>query len=403
MSTATLLARIQELGAISEDSHCLTRTFGSMAFMKAGQVILGWMQEAGLSTRIDNIGNVRGRLISKNPEARTLVFASHFDTVTNAGKWDGPLGILMALEVVSAVTTDLPFHIEVVAFCDEEGVRFHTTYLGSKVLTGAFDPQQLAIRDAAGITLGDAIRLMGGCPDQLAADQIPADQWLGYFEIHIEQGPVLYENHIPAAIVTAIAGQQRSQLVFKGMAGHAGTVPMDMRQDALCCAAECMVMIEQWALLHTNKVVATVGTLQVVHGASNVIPGEVVCSLDVRSADAGMIAIAHQELLQILVAVCEKRNIGFEWNIVQETAPVNCDSHLSAALEKAIQSTNMKVVKLVSGAGHDAVAVAAIAPVCMLFIRCCKGISHHPLEDVEPDDIEACLQVAHAFIQQLIR
>ncbi|WPV66975.1 allantoate amidohydrolase [Chitinophaga sp. LS1] len=403
MSTATILARIEELAAISEDSSCLTRTFGSIAFIKASQVIMGWMQEAGLSTRIDNIGNVRGRLVSKDPEARTLVFASHFDTVANAGRWDGPLGVLMALDVVSAIETDLPFHIEVVAFCDEEGVRFHTTYLGSKVLTGAFDPQQLEITDAAGITLGDAIRLIGGCPDQLADDQLPPDQWLGYFEIHIEQGPVLYEKHIPAAIVTAIAGQQRSQLVFTGMAGHAGTVPMAMRQDALCCAAECIVMIEQWAMHHREKVVATVGTLQVVHGASNVIPGEVVCSLDVRSADPEMIKVSHSELLQMLGTICGKRNISFEWNIVQETLPVTCDAELSGLLEHAIQSTHMEIVKLVSGAGHDAVAVASVAPVCMLFVRCFKGISHHPLEDVEPKDIEAALQVAHAFIQQLIR
>ncbi|WP_343670599.1 M20 family metallo-hydrolase [Chitinophaga sp.] len=398
MSTATILARIQALAAISEDHHCLTRTFGSMAFMKASQVILGWMQEAGLSARIDNIGNVRGRLISKNPHARTLVFASHFDTVVNAGKWDGPLGILMALDVVSSLEMDLPFHIEVVAFCDEEGVRFHTTYLGSKVLTGAFDRQQLEIQDAGGTTLGDAIRLMGGSPELLAADQIPPAQWLGYFEIHIEQGPVLYEKHIPVAIVTGIAGQQRSQLVFKGMAGHAGTVPMTMRQDALCCAAECIVMVEQWAMQHRDKVVATVGTLQVVHGASNVIPGEVVCSLDVRGEH-----IDTTELSHLLTAICEKRNISFEWNIVQETRPVKCNEELTGVLENAIQSTGIEIVKLVSGAGHDAVAVSAIAPVCMLFVRCFKGISHHPLEDVEPADIEASLQVAHAFIQQLIR
>lgn len=401
MSTATILARIEELAAISEDSDCLTRTFGSMAFIRASQLISGWMQEAGLETRIDNIGNVRGRLVSKNPGARTLVIGSHFDTVVNAGKFDGPLGVLMALDVVSSLELELPFHIEVIAFSDEEGVRYHTTYLGSKVLSGAFDMTQLALQDTAGISLGDAIQLIGGCTDQLLHDKIDAAGWLGYFEIHIEQGPVLYEKHIPVAIVTAIAGQQRSQLVFKGMSGHAGTVPMDMRQDALCCASECILIIEQWALQHRDQVVATVGTLQVVHGASNVIPGEVMCSLDLRSADMDMIRKAHVELLAQLDAVCQKRKISFEWHIVQETAPVVCDPELSGVLEKSIPST--EIVKLVSGAGHDAVAVSAIAPVCMLFVRCFKGISHHPLEDVEAADIEAALQVARTFIQQLIR
>lgn len=400
MSTATILSRIHELGAISETNDCLTRTFGSMAAIKASQLILRWMQEAGLSTRIDNIGNVRGRLESKHLNARTLVIGSHYDTVVNAGKFDGPLGILMALEVISSLPVELPFHIEIVAFSDEEGVRYHTTYLGSKVLTGAFDHSQLSLKDAAGISLGDAIRLMGGCTDQLLHDQLAAEQWLGYFEIHIEQGPVLYEKHFPVAIVTAIAGQQRSQLIFKGMAGHAGTVPMDMRQDALCCASECILIIEQWAVQYKEQVLATVGTLQVVHGASNVIPGEVLCSLDVRSADIEMIRKAHLELKEQLAAICVKRKISFEWNIVQETAPVICDPSLRALLEKSILPA--EPVKLVSGAGHDAVAIAAIAPVCMLFVRCFKGISHHPEEDVEAADIEAALEVARSFILQLI-
>ncbi|SFW86913.1 M20 family metallo-hydrolase [Chitinophaga sancti] len=400
MNTATVLARIQELGAISEDSACLTRTFGSGAMVKASQLIAGWMQEAGLLTRIDNIHNVRGRRVSKNPAARTLVLGSHYDTVVNAGKFDGPLGILMALEVVSAINIELPFHIEVVAFSDEEGVRYHTTYLGSKVLTGAFDPSLLSLKDAAGITLGDAIQLMGGCTEQLLHDKIPADQWLGYFEIHIEQGPVLYEKHIPLAIVTAIAGQQRSQLIVKGMAGHAGTVPMEMRQDALCCASECILIIEQWAVQHRDQVLATVGTLQVVHGASNVIPGEVVCSLDLRSADPDMLRKTHVELAAQLADVCEKRKISFEWHVVQETAPVICDPELSTLLERSIPAAER--VKLVSGAGHDAVAVSAIAPVCMLFVRCFKGISHHPQEDVEAADIEVALEVARSFILQLI-
>lgn len=400
MSTATLLARIHELGAVSETHDCLTRTFGSMAFIKASQLILRWMQEAGLTTRIDNMGNVRGRLESKYLHARTLVIGSHFDTVVNAGKFDGPLGILMALEVVSSLHVELPFHIEIVAFSDEEGVRYHTTYLGSKVLTGAFDHSQLSLKDAAGISLGDAIRLMGGCTDQLLQDKIAPEQWLGYFEIHIEQGPVLYEKHIPVAVVTAIAGQQRSQLKFKGMAGHAGTVPMDMRQDALCCASECILIIEQWAVQNKEKALATVGTLQVVHGASNVIPGEVVCSLDLRSADIEMIRKAHHEMAEQMTAICAKRKISFEWNIVQETAPVICDPSLSALLERSILSA--EPVKLVSGAGHDAVAVSAIAPVCMLFVRCFKGISHHPQENVEAADIEAALEVARSFILQLI-
>jgi allantoate deiminase len=395
-----ILSRIQALAAISEDSSCLTRTFGSMAFTRASQLLLQWMQEAGLDAHADNIGNVRGRWRSPHPQAKTLVIASHFDTVVNAGRYDGILGVLMAIEIASTQTA-LPFHIEVVAFCDEEGVRYHTTYLGSQVLAGTFDHALLDKKDAAGISLSDAIRLMGGAPDLLKQDQLPPDQWLGYFEIHIEQGPVLYEKNIPTAVVTAIAGQQRSQLIFSGMAGHAGTVPMEMRQDALCCAAECVLLIEQWALQHRDQVLATVGTIQVVHAASNVIPGEVECSLDLRSSHADMLQHSQQALFQAIAAICDKRKIGFAWNIIQETAPVHCDPALSLLLEQAIIQHDIELIKLVSGAGHDAVAISKAAPVCMLFVRCYKGISHHPLEDVEATDIAAALAVANTFIHQL--
>lgn len=393
--------RINELAAITETPGVITRTFGTDAFVKGRALVTQWMQQAGLQTRIDNIGNVRGRLLSGNPNAKTLVIASHIDTVMNAGKFDGPLGVLMGLDCIEQLVQQkkvLPFHIELIAFSDEEGVRFHTTYLGSKVVAGAFNDQFLTRQDAAGISLQQVIQSMGGDVTQLPADAIAPTDWLGYFEIHIEQGPVLYENNIPVAVVTAIAGQKRIAITFKGEAGHAGTVPMHMRTDALCAAAEFITATEQFALNSPHQVVATVGKLDIAYAASNVIPGEVVCTLDVRSADPTVLSHCYTAIEKLAVDICNHRSISMEWKPVQETQPVHCDAAMTALLKQSIQQTGFEVVELVSGAGHDAVAIAPVSPVAMLFVRCFKGISHNPLENVELKDMAAAIAVSDNFI-----
>ncbi|TGE26954.1 allantoate amidohydrolase [Hymenobacter metallicola] len=399
-----ILRRIEALAAISEDPQAVTRTFGTPAFLQGSALVKSWMDAAGLSTRVDSVGNVRGRLVSRNSAAKTFVMASHIDTVVNAGKYDGPLGVLMGLDLLEQLVlgqTELPFHVELIAFSDEEGVRYHTTYLGSKVVAGSFDPGLLTKTDAQGISITQAIETMGGTPQLLAAEAIPADQWLGYFETHIEQGPVLWENQIPVALVTAIAGQQRVELTWQGMAGHAGTVPMHMRQDALAGAAEFVLAAEQFGVTYKHELVATVGKLDVRHAASNVIPGEVVCSLDLRSADAARLASAYAELEQKARSIAQKRNLTLHWNLIQYTAPVACAPEMNTLLGQAIRDSGYEVVKLVSGAGHDAVPISAVSPATMLFIRCFKGISHNPLENVELADVAAAVQVAERFLQLL--
>ncbi|MCC2545096.1 allantoate amidohydrolase [Hymenobacter sp. BT175] len=399
-----LLARIDQLAAISEDETGVTRTFGTPAFLRGSALVRSWFEQAGLATRVDSIGNVRGRLESRHPVAKTLVIASHIDTVVNAGKYDGPLGVLLGLDLLEnllAAKTGLPFHVELIAFSDEEGVRFHTTYLGSKVVAGSFDQTLLTKADAQGVTLTEALRTMGGDPAALAQDAIPADQWLGYFEAHIEQGPVLWENRIPVALVTAIAGQQRVELTWRGMAGHAGTVPMDMRQDALAGAAEFVLAVEQFGLRHKAELVATVGKLDVRGAASNVIPGDVVCSLDLRSADAACLGTAYEELRSLASQIAESRRLTLHWNPIQQTAPAVCDAHLNELLAQAIGEAGHAVVPLVSGAGHDAVPVSAVAPATMLFVRCYKGISHNPLENVELADVAAAIDVSDRFLHLL--
>ncbi len=399
-----IMQRIEELAAISEDVEGVTRTFGTPAFLAGRDLVQSWLRAAGLAPRTDAIGNLRGRLASANPAAKTFVLASHIDTVVNAGKFDGPLGVLMGLDLLESLQAQkaaLPFHVELIAFSDEEGVRFHTTYLGSKVVAGSFDPAWLARPDANGITLAQAMETMGADASQLAADAIPAADWLGYFELHIEQGPVLWERNIPVALVTAIAGQRRVELVFRGMAGHAGTVPMPMRQDALCAAAEFVLLAEQFAQAHGHGLVATVGKLAVSQAASNVIPGEVTCSLDLRSPDEAQLVAAHDLLRAQATDLATRRSISLDWNIIQQTAPVACDNSLNKLLAQAIAGSNHEVLALVSGAGHDAVPISAVAPATMLFIRCYKGISHNPLENVELADLAAAIEVAERFLHLL--
>jgi allantoate deiminase len=401
-----ILQRINELASISEDEACITRTYGTKAFIEGRNKVQQWMKEAGLQTRIDNIGNIRGKLLSKNANAKTFVIASHIDTIINAGKFDGPLGVLMGLDSIEKIIqskTELPFHLELIGFCDEEGCRFHTTYLGSKAVAGSFDEAMLEAKDAAGISLKEVIEQNGGDVNNLSKDALAKENWLGYFEIHIEQGPVLYEKDIPVGLVTAIAGQCRVGLIFNGEAAHAGTVPMDMRKDALACAAEFVLAVEKFATANKNNLVATIGKLHIINAASNVIPGEVICSLDIRSAEETILSSSYKTIKKMVEDICNKRNIVLEWNLIQQTKPVQCDNEMNKLLMQSIKESGYEPVELVSGAGHDAVPVSAVSPVAMLFVRCFKGISHNPLEDVEIKDIAAAIKVSDNFIQQLIK
>lgn len=398
---ARLLQRIRDLASVTDEPGIISRVYGTPAFKEAGRLLLSWMQQAGLEARTDVLVNIRGRWRCGKPAAKTLLIGSHYDTVVNAGAFDGPLGILLGLDLLETsiqVGRSLPFDVELLAFCDEEGVRFHTTYLGSKAVAGLFEKELLDKKDEADTSLREAIQLAGGDPAQIDRASLAGRDLLGYVEAHIEQGPVLYESGIPVAVVTAIAGQTRRLLRFTGEAGHAGTVPMHMRRDALCAAAECINAIEGFAKDRAAHLVATVGKLDIAHAASNVIPGHVQCTLDLRSSDGGQLRAAWPSLLPILEAICRQRAVSFGHDIVQETAPVTCDAGIRQALARAIEAAGYPLVSLPSGAGHDVVPLSAICPVGMLFVRCYKGISHHPMEDMELADIAAAIRVMDGFL-----
>ena len=398
-----IMAMCARLAWLSEQSNALTCTCMTPVHQATATLLRDWMLEAGLDAHIDAIGNVIGRWRSIRPDAKTLITGSHYDTVINGGHYDGRLGIVLPIVAVRRLRQNgvrLPFDVEIAAFSDEEGVRFQSTFLGSSALAGHFDPMLLARRDADGISLADALQQAGHDPvgiPQLARD--PATV-AGFVEVHIEQGPVLLDEGRALGVVTAINGAERHLLSISGLAGHAGTVPMRLRHDAAAAAAEMVLAVEQIARRH-DGVVATVGKLAVPDGAINVIPGRCELSIDLRAPDDALRATAAAELFAAIDAIAERRGVSLSRTAVHGVAATPCDPVMQRALAASIARVagEAEVRHLPSGAGHDAMMMARLTPVAMLFVRCGNGgISHNPLETMTADDAQIA---AAAFIDFL--
>jgi allantoate deiminase len=398
-TATTVMERCELLGNISEEPGRLTRPFGSQAMREANDIVSGWMRVAGMTTRFDEIGNLIGRYEGTGNE--TLVFGSHLDTVRDAGRYDGQLGVMVALTCVQQLHDRgerLPYAIEVVAFADEEGLRFGTTFLGSSVYAGAFDESRLNLEDRNGVTLREAVRNFGGDPGALEGRG--KEDLLGYCEVHIEQGPVLEQEDLPVGVVTAINGQSRVRAGFIGKAGHAGTVPMESRRDALCAAAEFVLEVESAAKAQPGSV-ATVGEISALPGAVNVIPGEADHSLDLRHPEDTARERLRDHLERRAREIAASRGCELRWQLRQETPAVPADPELSALLERAVEESGVSVHRLSSGAGHDAAQMAALTSVAMLFVRCQEGISHNPAESVRREDVGAAIEVMSRFLTLL--
>ena len=392
--------RARQLSRIADEPGRTTRLFASPAMRAANRLVAGWMREAGLKTRLDAAGNLIGYYPGQTPNAKVLLLGSHLDTVRDAGAFDGPLGVLLAIACVAKLhqaRRRLPFALEVIGFSDEEGVRYQTTYLGSKALIGKLTRRELQLRDADGVTLAKALAAFGGKPENLRSARKAARNLVGYLETHIEQGPVLEREHLSVGVVTAIAGQARARVTFQGEAGHAGTVPMALRRDALTAAAAWIQAVEQLAR-RTPGLMATVGQLQVGPGAGNVIPGQVQLSLDVRHARDGVRAVAWRRLQQLAQKIARQRHLRVQFKMMHSAAAVACAREFTQTLAQAVQKHQPRVLRLPSGAGHDAAVMAAITPVAMLFVRCRRGISHHPAESVRVADIAIALRVMTDFL-----
>ncbi len=399
------MERCAILGSYSEEPHRLTRPFGSQAMRLANEAVAAWMQAAGMIVQRDAIGNLIGRYEARSAGAKTLLLGSHLDSVRDAGKYDGPLGVMIALACVERLhqrQERLPFAIEVLGFADEEGLRYHTAYLGSTVMTGTFDPDALSLTDTNGVSVAEAIRASGGDPDPriLQTPRWQRDDLLGYCEVHIEQGPVLEARNLPVGVVSAIAGQSRFNIYFTGEANHAGTVPMPLRHDALCAAAEFVLAVEAVARSLAG-LVATVGQLTVQPGVANVIPGQVTLSLDVRHQHDPLREQACHQLEEQLEKIGRVRGISCNWQELPVHPAVPCASHLTELMAQAIKETGYPVHTLPSGAGHDAVVLARLTDIAMLFVRCQGGISHNPAEAVTTEDVAIAIQVLERFLQLL--
>ncbi|QIN80841.1 allantoate amidohydrolase [Rubrobacter marinus] len=396
------MERCDALGGISEEPDLLVRPYGSGAMRRVNEIVADWMQTAGMSVRRDAVGNLIGRYEAREGDGGTLVLGSHLDTVRDAGRYDGPLGVLVALACVERLNDRgerLPFAVEVAAFADEEGLRFGTTFLGSSVFAGTFEPGLLDLVDGDGVTVAEAVRSFGGDPGALAGGR-PPDGLIGYCEVHIEQGPVLEELGLPVGVVTAIQGQSRAGVGFVGEAGHAGTVPMKGRRDALCAAAEFVLAAEETAR-GEDGAVATVGRIEVHPGAPNVIPGEASLTLDLRHADDAVRERALGALRERAEGIARARGVRSRWEVRQESRAVPTDEGLSATLARAVEETGLPAHRLASGAGHDAAEIAAVAPVAMLFVRCEGGVSHNPAESVGEEDVAVAIEAMGRFLELL--
>ena len=394
----------ETLGAISDSMEDLTCAYMTPAHTRTASQLADWMLAAGMIVHIDAVGNVVGRFTATQPDAQVLMTGSHYDTVRNGGKYDGRLGILLPIALAAhlhKLGERLPFHLDVIGFAEEEGVRFRSTFLGSSAITGRFDAALLDQRDGDGVTIRDALLGAGHDPAMIPAIARSPDTLLGFVEVHIEQGPVLLERGLPIGVVTAIAGSSRYLVDLSGVASHAGTTPMDMRRDAAAAAAEIVLLVEA-RCCGRGSLVGTVGQLEVPSGSVNVIPGRCRLSLDIRAAVDEERLAAVDDILAGISAICTRRGIGQQlWKLVEaDAAP--CSLRLMDMLGAAIEDTGLARFDLLSGAGHDAMEMARITEVAMLFVRCGNGgISHNPLETMTADDAEIAGEVLLGFLRHI--
>lgn len=394
-------AMLSELGAVSAEPLRLVRLFLSPEHRRAVDLIARWMRDAGMMVSEDALGTVRGHW---RPEKnKRLLIGSHIDTVIDAGKYDGPLGVVSGILAVQELSTrgvELPFGIDVLAFGDEEGSRFRTTLAGSSACAGVFDRASLALPDRDGITLGDALKAYGKNLDDISSAAYDPVNVAGYVEVHIEQGPVLEAQKQPLGVVTGIVGQSRMRVTVEGEAGHAGTVPMHMRRDALAGAAELMLAVERTALENEDDgMVATVGRIEASPGATNVIPGRVGFSLEFRSSTDAKRKAAIDRVKQDAQRMGARRKLEFAFEPVYETSTTACTPLLQDLLADAIVSLGYEPIRLPSGAGHDAQVMAKLGPMAMLFVRCKGGISHNPAEFASEPDMGLAIAALLRFIQ----
>jgi allantoate deiminase len=393
-----VIARCRYLAQFTEEPGQITRTFLSPAMRYCMQAVQGWMEAAGMAVWTDAAGNLRGRY--PGAAGPYLMIGSHLDTVPDAGAFDGMLGVMLGLALVEALQGEkMPSAIELVGFSEEEGVRFRFPFIGSRTVVGRLDPGLLATQDRDGISLAQALASFG--LDQLQIkDSVLSDEVAGFLEFHIEQGILLESEDRSLGVVQAIAGQTRAEIIFTGRAGHAGTTPMRLRNDAVAGAAEWVVEVERLAL-DTPGLVATVGDLRTHPGAGNIVAGQLRASLDVRHAEDAVRHLAVETLLARAASIAMRRGLTVASKMQMDQPAVAMDPGMCALAAEAIRSVGVTPLSMVSGAGHDAMILAERVPTTMIFLRSPGGVSHHPEESVRTEDVENALAAGIALVRHM--
>lgn len=395
-----LLSRAEALARHSDSPEHYTRTWLTPAHQAAARQIAAWMREAGMEVRVDAVGNVIGR---HGAGGKRLLIGSHFDSVRNGGKYDGVLGVLLPIGCVAELHRRgerLPYTLEVIAFSDEEGARFQTSFLASHALVKGAEAMRplMQRRDADGVTVVQAMLSAGLDPEATDSARIDAREVAAYVEVHIEQGPVLLDAGKPLGVVTSIASGARHLVRVLGEAGHAGTVPMSMRRDALAAAAEMVLAVESEAKAAGG--VGTVGILTVPEGTGNVIPGAVELTVDLRAPDDARRAKLEAAVMAAVEAIAARRGVRVDSNRLHDVKSAPCAPWLQDAIEGAIRAAGADPMRLPSGAGHDAMVLAEITDVGMMFVRCgAGGVSHNPAEIVTAGDVALAHQALLAFLR----
>jgi allantoate deiminase len=400
---AEVMARLEALAGFTETPGRLTRLYLTPEHKAAALQVRAWMEEAGMMAHTDAVGNVVGRYEGGEPDAPTLLMGSHIDTVRDAGKYDGNLGVIAAIQAIAELHARgerLPFAVEVLAFGDEEGVRFPVTLTGSRAVAGILDPAALDARDAGGVSVREALQRFGCNPFEIPNMPRRKEGVLGYVEVHIEQGPVLEAEGLPVGVVTAINGASRLIIDVVGVAGHAGTVPMNLRRDALAAAAEMVLAVERTAL-ETLDLVATVGRVEARPGAVNVIPAGARFTIDIRSPSDAVRKAAVARLEQEFREIARRREVEAGLERSYDEAAAVCAPWLIEQLEAAVTRCGIRPLRLPSGAGHDGLAMVTLCPIAMLFVRCEGGISHNPAESITAEDAEVAVRVLLDFLRHL--
>ena len=392
--------KLEALSQFTDSGEGITRLFLTKEHREASNYLREIMEKAGLEVEMDNIGNLIGTYRTSKNTDKTLVLGSHQDTVKNGGKYDGALGIILpivALEKCIKDGIELDYNVKIVSFGDEEGVRFATTYLGSKALAGTFTEDLLERISEEGTSLRDELINFGLNPEAIGECRLK-ENVTAYLEIHIEQGPVLEHEDLAIGIVNAIQGSHRYQIDIEGIAGHAGTVPMKYRSDAGIGSAEVMVEFTNY-IEKLDGIVATFGIVELSPGSINVIPGKSRFTLDIRSLDNNLIASSVEKFKEIVSKVAERRKLRFKVENTNIAPSCECSSRIINMLEKSVEDIGYKPFTFPSGAGHDAQEMKNLTDMGMLFVRCKDGISHNPLESVKSEDLEIASEVLVEFLK----